>query len=70
MQAFHKRPPEHVSAGKKPWALLFDPEASKKKYVDMTLKDMVIKDTILQKQAKLITELREQLRGRAATVAR
>ena len=70
MQAFYGRPPAHVNAGKKPWALLFNPDACKEKYADTSLKDMVIKDALLQNQAMMISELRERLRVSASTVAR
>ena len=70
MQAFYGWPPGHVNAGKKPWALLFNPDACKEKYADTSLKDMVIKDALLENQAMMISELRERLRVSASTVAK
>ena len=69
MQAFYQKPPEHVSTGKKSWALLFNPKDCNMKYAEQTIEQMMIKDTILRSQAMVITELREKLRLLAATVA-
>ena len=59
MMAFYKSPPEHVPVGKKPWALLFDPEACNLTYADMTLEEMKIEGSNLEQLAKNITVLRE-----------
>ena len=38
--AFYEDPPMPVTVDKKPWALLFDPEACNEKYADKTLEEM------------------------------
>ena len=69
MVSFCESPPDSVNAGKKPWALLFDPEACNTKYAGKTEAQMALKEAKLEQLALRITELREGLRGRAALVA-
>ena len=69
MVAFYESPPEAVTSGKKPWALLFDPEACNLTYAEMTLEEMEIEGSNLEQLAMNITVMREQLRMRAAAVA-
>ena len=69
MVAFREHPPDAVRPGKKPWSLLFDNEACKKKYKGKTLEQVVLKEQKILELAQLITDLREGLRGAAAAVA-
>ena len=69
MVAFREHPPDAVKPGKKPWSLLFDNEACKKKYKGKTLEQVVLKEQKILELAQLITDLREGLRGAAAAVA-
>ena len=65
MEAFHESPPDNVTVGKKPWALLFDPVACNAKFAEKTEAQMVLKEAKLEQLALRITELREGLRGGA-----
>ena len=67
--AFHESPPDSVTVGKKPWALLFDPVACNDEFAGKTEVEMELKAAKLEQLALRITELREGLRGRAALVA-
>jgi len=55
MLAFFKSPPEPVTSGKKPWVLLFNPEACNKNYAGKSLEEMELEETVLRDHALTIT---------------
>ena len=69
MNSYRESPPDTVNAGKKPWALLFDPDDCDLKHEDKTEAQMMLKKAKLEQHALKITELREHLRGMAQAAA-